>query len=106
MPKKPSNQRLPEWKEVLSSPARLQKILPGTVLIGGTASAIYAGHRFSSDAGHILTELKAHFDEVLAQLEMVNHIVGYDPTFVISDQVKVRPSTRSSAFGVNETRRP
>ncbi|AUB82471.1 hypothetical protein THSYN_16995 [Candidatus Thiodictyon syntrophicum] len=41
---------LPEWETVLSSAARLQRILPDAVLVGGTAAAIHVGHRFSRDA--------------------------------------------------------
>lgn len=62
---------LPEWELVLSSAARLQRILPDAVLVGGTASAIHAEHRFSRDADHVLTDLRQRFDEVLAQLESV-----------------------------------
>jgi hypothetical protein len=62
---------LPDWELVLSSAARLQRILPEAVLVGGTASAIHAGHRFSRDADHVLTDLRQRFDEVLAQLESV-----------------------------------
>ena len=62
---------LPEWEEVLSSAARLQTLLPDAVLVGGTASALYAQHRFSRDADHVLTDLRQRFDEVLAQLESV-----------------------------------
>lgn len=62
---------LPDWELVLSSAARLQQILPDAVLVGGTASAIYAEHRFSRDADHVLTDLRWRFDQVLAQLESV-----------------------------------
>jgi len=62
---------LPEWERVLSSAARLQRILPDAVLVGGTASAIHVGHRFSQDADHILTDLRLRFDAVLAELESV-----------------------------------
>jgi hypothetical protein len=62
---------LPDWELVLSSAARLQRILPDTVLVGETASAIHAGHRFSRDADHVLTDLRHRFDDVLAQLESV-----------------------------------
>lgn len=62
---------LPDWELVLSSAARLQRILPDAVLVGGTASAIHAEHRFSRDADHVLTDLRSRFDEVLAQLESV-----------------------------------
>jgi len=62
---------LPDWELVLSSAARLQIILPDAVLVGGTASAIHARHRFSRDADHVLTDLRHRFDEVLAELESV-----------------------------------
>ena len=62
---------LPDWERVLSSAARLQRIMPGAVLVGGTASAIHAEHRFSRDADHVLTDLHHRFDAVLAQLESV-----------------------------------
>jgi len=63
--------RLPEWEQLLSSAARLQQILPEAVLVGGTAAAIHAEHRFSLDADHVLTDLRVRFDEVLQQLESV-----------------------------------
>lgn len=62
---------LPDWERVLSAAARLQRILPDAVLVGGTASAIHAAHRFSRDADHVLVDLKQRFDEVLAELEAV-----------------------------------
>lgn len=68
----PSNTSpLPEWENVLSSAAHLQRIFPDAVLVGGTAAAIYAGHRVSTDADHVLTDLRARFDHVLAELESV-----------------------------------
>lgn len=69
MPK--STEPLPDWELVLSSAARLQSILPDAVLVGGTASAIHAAHRFSRDADHVLTDLRDRFDQVLAELESV-----------------------------------
>ena len=66
-----STSTLPEWEQVLSSPAHLQRILPDAVLVGGTAAAIYAGHWMSTDADHILTDLRQRFDRVLAELESV-----------------------------------
>ncbi len=65
------NTSLPDWELVLSAAARLQRILPEAVLVGGTASAIHAGHRFSRDADHVLTDLRLRFDGVLAELESV-----------------------------------
>lgn len=65
------NTKLPDWELVLSAAARLQRILPEAVLVGGTASALHAGHRFSRDADHVLTDLRSRFDVVLAELESV-----------------------------------
>lgn len=65
------NLPLPEWERVLSSAARLQELLPGAVLVGGTASSIHVHHRRSRDADHVLVDLIPRFDEVLAQLESV-----------------------------------
>ncbi len=62
---------LPDWEDVLSAAARLQEILPDAVVVGGTGAAIHVGHRISVDADHVLTDLRSHFDEVLAQLESV-----------------------------------
>lgn len=62
---------LPDWEQLLSAAAQLQQILPGATLVGGTAAAIYAGHRVSYDADHVLPDLRERFDDVLAQLESV-----------------------------------
>jgi len=69
MPKPPPP--LPDWEKVLFAAAYLQKILPGAVLVGGSASALHAKHRISLDADHVLADLKQRFEEVLAQLESV-----------------------------------
>ena len=62
---------LPKWERLLSSAARLQRILPAAVLVGGSAAAIHVRHRFSKDADHVLTDLAQRFDETLAELESV-----------------------------------
>jgi hypothetical protein len=66
-----STSQLPEWEQVLRSAAHLQRLLPDAVLVGGTAAAIYAGHRLSADADHVLVDLTQRFDQVLAELESV-----------------------------------
>ena len=66
-----STSDLPEWEQVLSAAAHLQRILPDAVLVGGTAAATYAGHRFSQDADRVLTDHRLRFDQVLADLESV-----------------------------------
>ena len=63
----------PDWELVLSSAARLQRILPDAVLVGGTASAIHAGHRFSNDADHVLTDRlypQSNGESALQQLQV------------------------------------
>ena len=66
-----SESNLPEWEQLLSAAAHLQEILPDATLVGGTAVAIFAQHRLSRDADHVLPDLRHRFDEVLAQLESV-----------------------------------
>ncbi|MXY53462.1 MAG: hypothetical protein F4Y86_13180 [Gammaproteobacteria bacterium] len=66
-----SSEPLPDWEEVLSAAARLQRILPDAVLVGGTAAAIHAEHRLSRDADHVLTDLRHRFEAVLGELEVV-----------------------------------
>lgn len=66
-PQKP----LPDWDLVLSAASRLQTFIPDAVLVGGTASALHAGHRVSRDADHVVLNLKTRFDDILADLEAV-----------------------------------
>jgi len=65
------NDTLPEWERVLAAAAHLQRILPNAILVGGSASAVYAAHRLSTDADHVLTDLRSRFNRVLAELEAV-----------------------------------
>lgn len=62
---------LADWERVLRAAAHLQEIFPDAVLVGGTAAAIHAGHRYSADADHTLADLRKRFHEVLNQLEAV-----------------------------------
>lgn len=58
-----------DWERLLSAERHLQALVPGTVLVGDTATALHARHRVSLDGDHVLTELREHFDQVLANLE-------------------------------------
>ncbi len=60
---------LPEWERLLAAERHVQHLVPGSVLVGGTAAALHAGHRVSLDGDHVLEDLKDRFDEVLAALE-------------------------------------
>lgn len=59
----------PELLAVLESAARLQGLVPDTVLVGGSVAALYAGHRLSYDHDHVLNDLSARFDAVLDALD-------------------------------------
>ncbi|MGC8473063.1 MAG: nucleotidyl transferase AbiEii/AbiGii toxin family protein [Candidatus Dormibacteria bacterium] len=55
--------------EVLESAARLQLAVPDAVLVGGTAAALWAGHRTSTDHDHALLDLRDRFSDVLEAIE-------------------------------------
>lgn len=59
----------PTLLAVLESAARLQELVPDAVLVGGSAAALYAGHRDSFDHDHVLADLAVRFDVVLEALE-------------------------------------
>jgi hypothetical protein len=60
---------LPDWERLLAAERHLQSLVPGTVRVGGTAAALHVGHRKSFDGDHVLEDLRARFDDVLARLE-------------------------------------
>lgn len=64
-----SGQPTPALQRVLESAARLQQLVPDAVLVGGTAAAMYAGHRESLDHDHVLTDLAERYEEVLDAVE-------------------------------------
>lgn len=59
----------PGFGELLDSAARLQRLVPDAVLVGGSAAALRAGHRISFDHDHVLTDLRDRYDLVLDALE-------------------------------------
>jgi hypothetical protein len=59
----------PALLRVLESAARLQQLTPDAVLVGGSAAALYAGHRDSFDHDHVLADLAERFELVLEALE-------------------------------------
>lgn len=60
---------LPDWERLLAAERHVQALVPGSVLVGGTAAAIHASHRQSLDGDHVLVDLRDRFDDVLARLE-------------------------------------
>lgn len=59
----------PSLKEVLEKAARLQALVPGAVLVGGSAAALHAEHRSSLDNDHVIADLTERFDLILENLE-------------------------------------
>jgi hypothetical protein len=59
----------PELVQVLESAARLQEVVPDAILVGGSAAALWANHRFSFDHDHVLHDLADRFDAVLDAIE-------------------------------------
>lgn len=57
------------WDRVIAASIRLQRLVPDSVLVGGSAAALHAGHRLSLDDDHVVRDLIARFDEVLEALE-------------------------------------
>ncbi len=54
---------------LLESAAHLQRLVPGAVLVGGTAAILYADHRESSDHDHVVANLADRFEMVLEAVE-------------------------------------
>jgi len=61
----------PDWECLLAAERHLQHLVPGAVLVGGTAAALHAGRRVSMDADHVVEDLHPRFDEVLGALKAV-----------------------------------
>ncbi|MGH2876619.1 MAG: hypothetical protein ACRDLV_10235 [Solirubrobacteraceae bacterium] len=57
------------FADVLDRAVRLQQLVPGAVLVGGTAAALHAHHRESLDNDHVLPDLANRFDTILDNLE-------------------------------------
>ena len=56
-------------EKVLSQAARLQKLVPDAILVGGSAVYVYTEHRYSLDHDHIISDLEERFDLILDSLE-------------------------------------
>lgn len=66
---KTGSARSSAWVSVLKAGVEAQRLVPGAVCVGGTASALYAGHRLSQDTDHLLISLRDSFEEVRSRLE-------------------------------------
>jgi hypothetical protein len=59
----------PSLEDVLEKAAQLQELVPGAVLVGGSAAALHAHHRQSFDHDHVVADLAERFDTILQNLE-------------------------------------
>jgi hypothetical protein len=55
--------------DLLEAAAKLNRELPDAVLVGGTAVAVYARHRLSTDTDYVMGDLSKRFDEVFGKIE-------------------------------------
>lgn len=92
---------LPDWEKLLAAERHLQQIVPGSVLVGGTAAALHARHRESIDGDHVVVDLRPRFDEVLADLEAV---AGWE-TNRIHRPVLILGSLSGVLTGIRQLRR-
>jgi len=63
------DERDPQFVALLESAAHLQRLVPGAVLVGGSAAILYAGHRESRDHDHVVADLADRFEMVLEAVE-------------------------------------
>jgi hypothetical protein len=70
------NQRraIASWETLLAHAANLQTKIPGAVLVGGTAAAVHAKHRYSLDHDHVIQNLGVNYD---ASMRALQSIVGW-----------------------------
>lgn len=61
----------PSLDDVLERAADLQRLVPGAVLVGGSAAAYHARHRRSLDHDHVLVDLADRFNTILEHLEAI-----------------------------------
>lgn len=61
----------PDWEMLLAQAALVQAKVPGAVLVGGTAAALHAHHRYSLDHDHVIKDLAKHYDQAIAALETI-----------------------------------
>lgn len=62
---------VPDWEKLLAHAATLQTSVPGAVLVGGTAAAVHARHRYSVDHDHVMKDLASHYDKAFVALESI-----------------------------------
>lgn len=62
---------IPDWETLLAHAALLQTKLPAAILVGGTAAAVHARHRYSFDHDHVVKDLAKNYDSAIRALESI-----------------------------------
>ena len=62
---------IPSWETLLAHAAMLQTKIPGAVLVGGTAAAVHARHRYSLDHDHVIQNLGRDYEAAMRSLESI-----------------------------------
>jgi hypothetical protein len=63
--------QVPDWETLLAHAAGLQTKVPGAILVGGSAAALHARHRYSVDHDHVVSDLPKNYDAAVAALESI-----------------------------------
>ena len=90
------------WHRLLLATADLQAVVGDSVLVGGTAAALAAGHRYSHDSDHVLPDLKNRFAEITELLEATP---GWH-TARIREPVLILGSLHGIRMGLRQLLRP
>jgi hypothetical protein len=61
--------KVPDWETLLAHAAALQAKIPSAILVGETAAAIHARHRFSIDHDHVVAGLSNNYETAIRALE-------------------------------------
>ena len=62
---------VPDWETLLAHAAALQAKIPSAILVGGTAAAVHARHRFSIDHDHVVRDLANNYEAATRALESI-----------------------------------
>ena len=90
------------WHRLLLATADLQAVVDGSVLVGGTAAALAASHRYSHDSDHVLPDLKNRFVEIT---ELLDATPGWH-TARIREPILILGSLHGIRVGLRQLLRP
>lgn len=91
-----------DFVALLESAARLQRLVPDAVLVGGSAAALYAHHRFSTDHDHVVADLARRYDVILEALQASE---GWVASFRSSPPMTILGMEAGFEAGIRQLRR-